>query len=339
MGHCYKEKMESLCDIFGRTDIVVEEHFVLIGCEKFPILEGVIVLLHPSQYTEKVRKLLEKIPCELGSDSEEDNEIEYSKEIQNSFSLEWVQFDDILDEHFMEFKQYFDIVDIDKLGDARVCDLGCGMGRWSYFLRKKCQELVLVDFSDAIFIARRNFSDVDNALFFMGDIRNLPFRSGFCDFLFSLGVLHHLPTNALSEVRNLAQFSPDILVYLYYALDNRPVHFRVLFFLVDVARKILSSMPIEPLKVLAVWAITLGVYFPLIGIGHFFKKFGFERYIPLFEFYSGKGIRRVRQDVYDRFCTRIEQRFSRSEILELQDSFGKVEISEGLPYWHFRCIR
>ena len=39
-------------------------------------------------------------------------------------------------------------VDIEKLQEKRVSDLGCGNGRWSYFLKDKCREIILVDFSD-----------------------------------------------------------------------------------------------------------------------------------------------------------------------------------------------
>jgi hypothetical protein len=30
---------------------------------------------------------------------------------------------------------------------------------------------------------------------------------------------------------------------------------------------------------------------------------------------------------------------SREQILTLQDAFGTVIISDGLPYWHFLCVR
>ncbi len=48
---------------------------------------------------------------------------------------------------------------------------------------------------------------------------------------------------------------------------------------------------------------------------------------------------RILQDVYDRFFTRIEQRFSRRQIETLHDSFGRITVSAELPYWHFLCER
>ena len=96
--------------------------------------------------------------------------------------------------------------------------------------------MVLIDFSDAIFEARRNLKEADNCIFFMGDLKKLPFRDDFADFLFSLGVLHHLPADCLDEVRNLKRFARKILIFLYYALDNRPLYFRMILKAVTLVR-------------------------------------------------------------------------------------------------------
>jgi hypothetical protein len=63
------------------------------------------------------------------------------------------------------------------------------------------------------------------------------------------------------------------------------------------------------------------------------------RFIPLYEGYRGKSIKRTRQDAYDRFFTRIEQRVSRKEILSLTKHFARVDVSPRIPYWHFLCWR
>ena len=62
-----------------------------------------------------------------------------------------------------------------------------------------------------------------------------------------------------------------------------------------------------------------------------------SKLIPLYDSYSGKGIKRIEQDVYDRFFTSIEQRFERKDIMELNDTFDNVTVSDNVPYWHFLC--
>lgn len=245
----------------------------------------------------------------------------------------------ILPEHEQEFKQYFDLIDINELRDARVCDIGCGIGRWSYFLKDKCRELILVDFSEAIFMARRNLKDASNVIFFMGEIKRLPFGKDFADFLFCLGVLHHLPTNAIDEVRELKKSAPTLLIYLYYALDNRPFYFRILLATATTLRKVVSKIRNPLFRTLFTWLAMCLFYFPLIWVGGILKPFKLSHYIPLYETYERKSLHRIRQDVYDRFFTRIEQRFTKKQILELKDTFSKVTISDHQPYWHFICQR
>jgi hypothetical protein len=86
--------------------------------------------------------------------------------------------------------------------------------------------------------------------------------------------------------------------------------------------------------------LTVGIYLPLIGIGHVFQLFGKGRAVPLYEWYHGMSVRRIEQDAYDRFFTSIEQRVSRQQIRsELAPWFETVTISEAPPYWHFVCDR
>ena len=86
------------------------------------------------------------------------------EDIQFTFGSEWLTYPDIMPEHEDEFALYFDLINIPDLKNMRVCDLGCGIGRWSYFLRDKCRELILLDFSEAIFAARKNLKESENAL-------------------------------------------------------------------------------------------------------------------------------------------------------------------------------
>jgi len=218
-----------------------------------------------------------------------------------------------------------------------VCDLGCGMGRFSYFLKDICRDLILVDFSDSIFVARKNLAGADNCLFFMCDLREIPFAENFADFLFCLGVLHHLPYPALKEARKLGKFSRRILIYLYYALDNRPAYFRFILAAVTALRLRMSKIKNPVFRKIMPPAGTYCVYFPLVLFGEFLRPFGLASFVPLYDSYRGKGLKRIEQDVYDRFFTPIEQRFSKREILEMNDTFEKITVSDKAPYWHFLC--
>lgn len=315
-GMYYAAKVQSLQEIFGVHDIEVRADRVRVGSAEYPVTDDVIDLLGGRP-----------------------NPAEFAADIQQTFGAEWQEHGAILPEHTAEFAQYFDLVDLRSLQDARVCDLGCGSGRWSALLKDRCRELVLVDFSDAIHVARRNLRGANHCLFFKGDVLALPFADDCADFVLCLGVLHHLPVPCLDAVRRLRRLAPRLLIFLYYALDNRPWHFRALLRAVSVVRRRLSRVHSPLFRRVFSLAGAIAIYRPLVALGALVRPLGLAPSVPLYEVYRGKSVRRIQQDVYDRFFTRIEQRVSHAQIEELRAEFREVRISSGLPYWHFLLTR
>jgi SAM-dependent methyltransferase len=306
----YRNKIESLQSLFGTSDLEVKEKSLRVRDREYAIIDDVIDLLG-----------------DRGAASPP-----LAGDIQYTFGAEWQEHRDILPEHAAEFAQYFDLVDLASLKKARVLDLGCGSGRWSYHLKDRVRELVLVDFSEAIHVARYNLREAPGCLFFKGDITALPFATDAADLVICLGVLHHLPVPCLTAVRQLKKYAPRLLIFLYYALDNRPLYFRALLGLVTAVRQVLA-------RIHAPWFRALFVYLPLVALGKLLSAAGLGSAIPLYDFYRNKSLKRIRQDVYDRFFTRIEQRVTRAEILGLQSDFSAVTVSDHLPYWHFLLSR
>lgn len=329
-GSSYVGKEDLLRDLFGAADVRVDAETVIVDGRRLPVLDGVIIALGPERLPPPVQARLG-----VEAPDAEPSATPFAGDVQASFGDEWTSHPDILPEHEDEFAAYFDLVALDQLGDARVCDLGCGIGRWSHFLAGRCREIVLVDFSEAIFVARRNLAGAENAVFVMADALNLPFRDGAFDLVVCLGVLHHLPVNALDAVRGLARLAPRLLVYLYYALDNRPAYFRWALRGVTAVRARLAQVRSPRVRSAVTCALAATLYVPAAQLG----RTRLARHVPLAETYAGKSFARLRQDAYDRFFTSIEQRFTRDDILGLRDTFASVTVSQGLPYWHFLCER
>lgn len=319
----YLNFKNTLKEIFGTSNIEISYETLRVDEKSFQIINDVIIL---------ESELLQK------SDKVNKN---FSTDVQKSFSHEWEVYSEILeDEHRKEFNMYFDIVPQEMIKDKRIADLGCGIGRWSYFLKDIAREIILVDFSNAIFIARKNLKNARNCLFFMADITRLPFKNDFADFTLSLGVLHHIPQDSLDEVKNITRYSKNTLIFLYYNLDNRPILWKFILKAVNLLRIILSKIKNYKIRIIITKILTFIFYLPPIYVGYLVDKiFKKGSIIPLYEFYHNKTTKRIEQDVYDRFFTPIEKRFSKKEITEkLSDHFSLI-FSENLPYWHFLIIK
>lgn len=315
------EWVATVAQLFGTStdQVSVDRASIVVAGQKFRMDRGVVLLDSRPVATETARGT--------------------GEDVRRSFSEEWETYGEILPEHDQEFAAYFDLVDLDSLKDSVVIDLGCGSGRWSAKLAPHCKAIVLVDFSDAIFVAQQNLADTDNAIFFRGDVTDLPFVDTCVDFLFSLGVLHHLDQPCLPVARDLMRLGPRGLFYLYYALDNRPRYFRPLLRGVTAARGALGRVQSERDRRRISRAVAWGVYRPMVGIGLITQRVGISAPVPLYESYRGKSIDRIEQDAYDRFFTSIEQRVSREEIRAAFTPPWQVEFSEQEPFWHFLVAR
>ena len=333
MGTYYSDKVDTLRDLFGASTVTVQADQVIVDGTAFPVVDDVILLLGADQWPDWLRQRR----GEQGAQAV--RRADFAPDIQKTFGAEWRAYPKIMPEHAQEFRQYFDVVDLESLNGRRVMDLGCGIGRWSYFLKDRARDLVLVDFSESVFVARENLRNVPNALFFLCDLTRLPFRSNCADLVVCLGVLHHLPIDAITAVRSLARFAPRLVIYLYSALDGRPGYQRALLGIVTAIRKLAIRIESATLRAAFTWVAAIVLYRPPIVIGQLLRPFGLARYVPLYDFYHDKSGERIRQDVYDRFFTRIEQRVSRPQIRALADTFTRVSISDQLPQWHFLCER
>jgi len=134
MINYYSNKIDRLEYIFRTSKIKLSEDSLTVDKKKYPIINDVIILLEEKFYTKIALDKL-KQPKSKPLDSEH----EFASDIQYTFGEEWQNYSEILKEHKKEFELYFDIVNLDSLKDKNVCDLGCGNGRWSYFLASQCK--------------------------------------------------------------------------------------------------------------------------------------------------------------------------------------------------------
>lgn len=258
------------------------------------------------------------------------------------FGKEWTRFEQAgLDHDEAEeiFSQYFSIFPWEVLpkDGGSGADVGCGSGRWARLVAGRVRELHLIDASaDALKVAQANLSVQKNAVFHCCSVDELPFADESLDFAYSLGVLHHVPDTATAIRAIASKLKPGapLLLYLYYAFDNRPVWYRWIWRLSDLARRIISRLP-QPLKVLVAEAAAVGLYWPIARAGSLLAKAGLKTGNWPLAYYGNRSLYVMRTDALDRLGTRLEQRFTRAEISALLShaGFDNLRFSEGPPFW------
>jgi SAM-dependent methyltransferase len=256
------------------------------------------------------------------------------------FGKEWNAFtqEDLADKERAEvFAKYFSLIDWTNKSQ-RVLDMGCGSGRWDLLVAPLVGELVAADAScEALNVARRNVR-APNVSFVECTPETLPFPDGHFDLIFSLGVLHHLPNTQLairSLVSKLAA-GGTLLVYLYYAFDNRPAWFRKIWEISDVFRRGISRLPFSPRYALS-QMIALLIYWPLARTA---------KYLPVpdswpLKFYRDRSFYVMRTDALDRFGTRLEKRYTKEHVATMLEGAGLegIRFSDSDPYWICRATK
>jgi len=81
----------------------------------------------------------------------------------------------------------------EELQDRLVLDAGCGVGRYMSVASRYGAEVIGVDLSYSVDQAMQNVGHDSKCHIVQGDLTSLPFRENTFDYLFSLGVLHHMP--------------------------------------------------------------------------------------------------------------------------------------------------
>jgi SAM-dependent methyltransferase len=263
-------------------------------------------------------------------------------QVATGFGHEWSTFrqDEALSREDREeiFHAYFSIFPWDDLAPEAVgIDVGCGSGRWSTMVAPRVGQLHLLDASrEALTVAEQNLAGQRNVTFHLASVDDIPLPDSSLDFAFSLGVLHHVPDTmaAIQSVAAKLKAGAPFLLYLYYALENRPWWYRAIWRLSNGLRVLISRLP-PRIRLVVSQIIAILVYLPLARLAAVVERLGLSpASIPLAA-YRGRSFYVMSTDAYDRFCTRLEQRFTRKQIDQMLTTagFDNIRFSDHAPFW------
>ena len=129
----------------------------------------------------------------------------------------------------------------------------------------------------------------------------------------------------------------DDIPWIMNAFDNRPVWFRLLWQASNILRIAISALP-HKLRYFVSQLIAGLIYWPLARFASTCEKFGAsENFIDNFPLSSYRSLSfyTMRTDALDRFGTRLEQRFTKSQIKNMMESSGLEDVvfSNESIYW------
>lgn len=196
-----------------------------------------------------------------------------------------------------------------------VLDAGCGAGRHLEALAGTGMEVVGVDLSWAVEAASRRVSNHPRLHIVQADLCRLPFRCPTFDFVYSLGVLHHLPDPARGVLSLVGHIRPGgFLLAWVYMRTTRKV-------LLEPVRRVLRLVPsrgIDRLSLLlavAEYALLVG---PYAWCCRFRGRAILPRLVPArIREYARLGFRVSRTDWYDRLAAPVSRPMTREEARSL----------------------
>jgi SAM-dependent methyltransferase len=286
--------------------------------ESFPIIDDIPRLLLPP-----LREALLENGSAVGID-------EYQVNTARSFGFEWTRFPEMYKEWQQSFLNYMQPHGPEFFRGKKVLDAGCGNGRFAYYASKYGAEVWAIDLGPAVEVARRNTEKLGNVRVVQADLHNPPFALESFDFIYSIGVLHHLP-DPESAFRILLKYlkpGGEIQIYLYWKPEGQPIK-RGLLALVGMGRQVTRRLPHSLVHKLAfpaavaayvffVWPYRILKRIP--ALGDFAEKFPMKQYASF-------PFRVCVNDQLDRFSAPLENRYTRQEVTDWLNRAGLEAIN------------
>jgi SAM-dependent methyltransferase len=235
------------------------------------------------------------------------------------FGHSWNIYDEILPVHEEQFLRWTEGLEKQDWRGKRFLDVGCGIGRNSYWpMSYGAKSCLSIDIdSRTLAAAKRNLSAFDGAVVANRSAYSIDEVDKF-DIAFSIGVVHHLenPGMAVNEMKKSLKQGGTLLLWLYGYENNE---WLVRYF--NPARKVLfSRMPLSIVHALSAPATALLWVFLKIGLGR-------TEYLNLIRNFTLPHLRAI---VYDHMIPVIANYYTRDGATKLLADAGLENIR---TYW------
>lgn len=241
-----------------------------------------------------------------------------------SYSYQWRKFKQMFPHWEQVFLDSIKPVTRDFFKGKRGLDAGCGFGRSLRYSGAYGAEMIGLDLSEAIEAARENTRHLPNVHLVQGDIFHPPIEPASLDFVYSIGVLHHLPDPKKGFLTLTRLLKPGAPMFIWVYLRNRGR--QIVAF--TAMRAISTRMPLRLLN-LACLALAAGQWalwiVPFRVLNRFEATRGLARRIP-FTLYAQYPFRVLHTDWFDGLSVPLVQYYRRDEIREWYAEAGHERI-------------
>jgi SAM-dependent methyltransferase len=205
-----------------------------------------------------------------------------SRQTAEAFGWQWQHFREMHAEYEAQFLDWIAPLPPAFFKDKLVLDAGCGMGRHAYLASRFGAKLVIgIDLSDAVFSAQANVRELPNVHIVQADIYHPPFRGALFDFIYSIGVLHHLPDPEAGFRSLLDVLKPGGTIFAWvYGAENNGVVAHVID---PVRRGLTSKLPPPVLRGIA-WPLAVVLEAAVRGIYRPLKSTVMFRHLPMHDY-------------------------------------------------------
>jgi uncharacterized protein YbaR (Trm112 family)/SAM-dependent methyltransferase len=252
-----------------------------------------------------------------------------------SYSYQWRKFSEMFSQWEELFRWTIAPIEPSFFPGRVGLDAGCGYGRSISYAASYGAEMIGLDLSEAVEAARDNTRHLPNVHLIQGDIFHPPVREGVLDFVYSIGVLQHLPDprRGFLTLRSLLKPAAPMFVWVYARGRGRQIA------LWTVARTVSTRLPLDVLDRICLvvaalhWALWIA---PYRFLARFRMTRGLARRLP-FTLYARYPFRVLHADWMDGFSVPLVNYYKADEIAHWFRDAGLERVTIA-PDWGGRAL-
>ena len=276
-----------------------------------------------------VYPIVDGIPRILNASSGERRFTKLQAKTKVSFGYQWTIFSEMVCDFRDNFWNYLHPATPDFFAGKLGLGAGCGFGRHIFHAASSGAEMIGIDISSAIDSAHANTRHLPNVHLVQADIYELPFAPETFDFVYSVGVLHHLPDPARGVHALAPLVKPNGTMFVWLYSKSR----RFLNAALEACRAVTTRLPHPVVKEISLlgavvdWAFVLPyrMLHRVPGLGRLVDAVT----PPRVKIYSGYPFQVSHADWFDRLAAPVRFYYTEEEVRALMESADLTDVQTG----------